>query len=131
MSVGALQLLRLSQRLRSLGVPVLPGIVEQVNAALHHVHLAPDCEFAAGAELGYGGIGVVVEQGARIGRGSLLCQDVTVGRGAQVGDEVLVGAGAKIAAGVRIANGARIGANALVDRDVGPGVVVTGVPWGR
>lgn len=129
MGIGAVQLLQLSQRLRALRVPLLPNVIHAVNSAVHHVHLAPDCAFEAGAELGYGGMGVVVEQGARIGKGSLLCQNVTVGRGAQIGEEVLVGAGAKIRAGVKIASGARIGANAVVDSDVGPGVVVTGVPW--
>lgn len=127
MSVGAVRLHRLAQRLSGLGVPWAPQIIRTLNALMHHLHLAPDCAFESGAELGYGGLGVVVEGGARIGKGSLLCQNVTVGRGATIGDEVLVGAGARIAPGVHVASGARIGANAVVEEDVGPGAVITGV----
>lgn len=45
-----------------------------------------------------------------------------------IGDGVEIGAGAVIVGAVRIGNGAIIGANAVVSRDVSPGMVVGGNP---
>jgi len=49
-------------------------------------------------------------------------------RGIVIEDDVWIGAGAKILDGVRIGAGAIVGANAVVNRDVPPGVRVGGVP---
>ncbi|WP_394356606.1 serine O-acetyltransferase [Sedimentitalea todarodis] len=45
-----------------------------------------------------------------------------------IGDRVEIGAGAVIVGPVCIGNGAIIGANAVVTRDVAPGMVVGGIP---
>ncbi len=45
-----------------------------------------------------------------------------------IGEEVWIGRGAAVLAGVTIGDGATIGANAVVTRDVAPGMVVVGVP---
>lgn len=48
--------------------------------------------------------------------------------GIEIGDDVWIGAGAVILKGVRIGRGAVIGANAVVNRDVGRGEIVAGIP---
>jgi acetyltransferase-like isoleucine patch superfamily enzyme len=45
-----------------------------------------------------------------------------------IGDEVWIGRGATILSGVTIGDKATIGANAVVTKDVQPGVIVAGVP---
>ena len=45
-----------------------------------------------------------------------------------IGNDVWIGAGAKILAGVAIGDGVIVGANAVVTKDVAPGVIVGGVP---
>lgn len=92
---------------------------------------------------------VVARQAVRIGSNCLIAERVTirdqdhyvggaVGRKIsesgfrvaeiEIGDDVWVGAGAVILKGVRIGRGAVIGANAVVNRDVGSGEIVGGVP---
>lgn len=43
-----------------------------------------------------------------------------------IGDDVYIGAGARVLGDVRIGNGVVIGANAVVTRDIPPGVTVVG-----
>ena len=92
---------------------------------------------------------IVARQSVRIGSRCLIAERVTirdqdheirgpVGRSivesgfrvseVEIGDDVWIGAGAVILKGVRIGRGAVIGANAVVNRDVGGGEIVAGVP---
>lgn len=128
MLFGALPLHRLSARLSRRSIPVLPGALRELIRLLHRAHLSADAVFDPGAELGYGGIGVVVERGVRVGSGSLVCQNATLEPNVTVGRDVLVGVGAVVRAGVTLGDGAQVGANAVVETDVAPGVKVAGVP---
>lgn len=92
---------------------------------------------------------IVARQAVRIGSRCLIAERVTirdqdheiggpVGRSivesgfrvseVEIGDDVWIGAGAVILKGVRIGRGAVVGANAVVNRDVGCGEIVAGVP---
>jgi serine O-acetyltransferase len=80
--------------------------------------------------------GIVVSDGAEIGRNCNISQGVTIGasnRGQRagapvIGDNVYIGPGAKVIGGIRIGDDVAIGANAVVTHDVPSGSVVAGVP---
>jgi len=134
MGVDAMSWYRVGRRLHRLGVPLLPRLLGKVVYFLHSSHVPCEAEIGEGTHVGYGGIGVVIHPGARVGRHCLISQQVTIGgrsgmEGAPViGDYVRIGAGAKVLGQVRIGDFAVIGANAVVVKDVAPGAVVAGVP---
>jgi serine O-acetyltransferase len=101
---------------------------------LHSSALPLEVEIGEGTQLGYGGLGVVIHPQAQIGENCLISQQVTIGgrsgmQGApKIGNYVRIGAGAKILGPITIGDFASVGANAVVLKDVGPGMVVAGVP---
>ncbi len=82
------------------------------------------------------GMGVVIGETAEIGADVTIYHGVTLGgvslepgkRHPTIGDRVVIGAGAKILGAITIGDDTRIGANAVVVKDVGPDMVVVGVP---
>ena len=82
------------------------------------------------------GMGVVIGETAEIGDDVTLYQGVTLGgvsldpgkRHPTLGDGVVVGAGAAVLGPFTVGEGARIGSNAVVVREVPPGVTVIGIP---
>jgi serine O-acetyltransferase len=83
------------------------------------------------------GMGVVVGETAEIGDDCTIYQGVTLGgtslyrgmkRHPTLGKGVVVSAGAKVLGGFTVGDGAKIGSNAVVIKEVPPGVTVVGVP---
>lgn len=82
------------------------------------------------------GMGVVIGETAEIGDDVTLYQGVTLGgvsldpgkRHPTLGAGVVVGAGAAVLGPFTVGEGARIGSNAVVVREVPPGVTVVGIP---
>lgn len=76
--------------------------------------------------------GIIVTSGAVFGEDVVIGHQVTIGnrngvmRGPTIGNRVYLGAGSKILGSVQIGDEAIIGANAVVTKDVPPGVVVIG-----
>lgn len=82
------------------------------------------------------GMGVVIGETAEIGDDVTLYQGVTLGgtslakgkRHPTLEDGVIVGSGAQILGPFTVGAGARIGANAVVVKEVPPGVTMVGIP---
>ena len=77
--------------------------------------------------------GIIVHPQAVIGRRVTVMQQVMIGGrdhreniAPLIGDDVYIGAGARVLGDVRIGHGVVIGANAVVTRDIPPGVTVVG-----
>ncbi|WP_399251804.1 serine O-acetyltransferase [Synechococcus sp. CS-205] len=131
----ALVLHRLSHRLWTLKVPLLPRLCSQIGRLLTGIEIHP------GATIGHGvfidhGMGVVIGETAEIGDRCLLFQGVTLGgtgkehgkRHPTLAENVVVGAGAKVLGAITVGTNTRIGAGSVVLRDVGPDSTVVGVP---
>ena len=73
-----IKLQRLSNRIQKSHVPFLPCLFWRFIHFRYNCDLHPDCEIGVGTTLGHGGIGVVVNQKAQIGRNCILAQNVTV-----------------------------------------------------
>jgi serine O-acetyltransferase len=115
-------------------VPLVPHLVHRMIFILAGAVVPMSAEIGEGSLLAYGGVGVVLHQNARIGRGVTISPQVLLGgRCGHTGvpvieDDCHIGAGAKILGPVRVGRGARVGANAVVLQDVAPFTVVAGVP---
>jgi len=96
------------------GCQLLPGVI--VNAC---AILGKNVIVNSGAIVEHD---CVVGDHAHIATGARLASTVQVGMGAHIG------AGATVRQRIRIGEGAIVGAGAVVVKDVGPGVVVAGVP---
>jgi serine O-acetyltransferase len=95
------------------------------------------CIIGRGAEFGPGFVlihsqGVVINGTVRGGARVFIEHQVTIGaeknQSPRLGDRIFIGAGAKIVGAVTIGDDVRVGANAVVVRDVPPGVTVGGIP---
>lgn len=132
--MDAMTFYRAGRKARELGLPLVPALLRKANFYLHHSYVPDAAEIGEGTVFGYGGMGVVIHEDARIGRHCLISQQVTIGgRSGRpgvpvIGDYVRIGAGAKILGNIRIGDFAVIGANAVVTHDVAPGAVMAGVP---
>lgn len=107
-------------------VPLLSRLVRIVFNSDIYCRLPPDIHLPHP-------YGVVMHAQAVIGRRVTVMQQVTLGgkdpdEGAApvIGNDVFIGAGARVLGDVRIGDGAVIGANAVVTRDIPPGMTVVG-----
>ncbi len=131
----ALWLHRLAHKLRTIGVPILPRWVSQLNRFVTGIEIHP------GARIGHGlfidhGSGVVIGETTEIGDNVTIYQGVTLGgtgketgkRHPTVGDNVVFGAGAKVLGGISVGDNAKVGAGSIVVSDVPRNSTVVGNP---
>ncbi len=131
----ALSLHRISHRLWSLGLPLLPRILSQLTRAFTGVEIHPGAKIGKGVFIDHG-MGVVIGETAEIGNRCLLYQGVTLGgtgkehgkRHPTLAENVVVGAGAKVLGAITVGANTRIGAGSVVVRNVEADSTVVGIP---
>jgi len=126
--------------LRRVQARVEPGAVIRSGA-----HIGRDCVIMMGAVINIGariGARTMIDMNAVVGARALIGTNCHIGAGAviagileppsalpvRIGDNVLVGANAVVLEGVKIGRGSVVAAGAVVTKNVGPGLVVAGVP---
>ena len=133
--INAIFFYRISRWLYLHHIPFLPKLITLFIFLIYNSKVYYKCEIGAGTKLGYGGIGVVIHQNAKIGRNVSIAQQVTIGGGNShypgvptIGDNVHIHKGAIVFGGITVGNNAEIGANAVVNKPVPENAVVVGVP---
>lgn len=101
--MNAIKLQRFAHSLLRLHIPFLPGIIYRWIHFRYNSDLSPALQIGAGTTLGHGGIGVVVNAKAKIGRNVILAQNVTIagkdGVAPTLDDWVYVGANSVVLGG--------------------------------
>jgi len=129
---------RLAHALWSAGFLFLARFVSEVGRWLSGIEIHPGAVIGKRLFIDHG-TGVVIGETAVIGDDVTLYHGVTLGgvapgdmpqgrRHPLVENNVIIGAGAQVLGGITVGNGARVGANAVVVKDVPPGVTVVGIP---
>jgi UDP-perosamine 4-acetyltransferase len=128
------------RRLFELGcsLGLIPLTVRHPSAVISRwAGIGPGCQLMPGSIVNAGaalGKNVIVNSGAIVEHDCIIGDHAHIATGARVASTVWVGAGAHVGAsatvrqGVRIGEGAVVGAGGVVVKDVGPGIVVVGVP---
>lgn len=133
---------RLAHAAWSRGWRLTGRILSNVGRFLTGIEIHPGAKIGTGLFIDHG-LGVVIGETAEVGNDVTLYHDVTLGgvlpsvnSASQIGvkrhptlkNGVIVGSGAQILGAITIGEGARVGANAVVVKDVPPGVTVVGNP---
>ncbi len=136
--VRALAFHRLAHAFWTSGFLFLGRFVSEIGRWLSGIEIHPGATIGQRLFIDHG-TGVVIGETAIIGNDVTLYHGVTLGgiapgsmpqgrRHPVVEDNVIIGAGAQVLGGITVGNGARVGANAVVVKDVPPGVTVVGIP---
>lgn len=138
----ALAVYRLAHALWRWRVYLLARLVSQFGRLITHIEIHPGARIGKRLFIDHGA-GVVIGETTIIGDDVTLYQGVTLGgiapsvdslsqvnvkRHPTLGNGVIVGSGAQILGPIEVGDGARVGANAVVSRDVPPGVTAVGIP---
>jgi serine O-acetyltransferase len=131
----AVWLHRIAHALWRAELRLLAHIVARTSRFLTGIEIHPAAQIGRRLFIDHG-MGVVIGETAHIGDDVTLYHGVTLGgvslargkRHPTLEDGVVVGAGAKVLGAITIGRGTRIGANAVVVKDVGPDMVVVGIP---
>ena len=131
----ALCLHRLSHRLWTAGLPLIPRLMSQLGRLVTGVEIHPGARIGQGVFIDHG-MGVVIGETAEVGDRCLLYQGVTLGgtgkdsgkRHPTLANNVVVGAGAKVLGAIEVGANTRIGAGSVVVRSVEQNCTVVGIP---
>jgi serine O-acetyltransferase len=117
-------------------------MISQISRFLTGIEINPGAQIGRRLFIDHG-MGVVIGETAIVGDDVTLYHDVTLGgispsinsasqinvkRHPTLEDGVIVGAGAQVLGDIVVGRNARVGANAVVVKDVPPGVAVIGIP---
>ncbi|MGA9138670.1 MAG: hypothetical protein WBZ29_00490 [Methanocella sp.] len=126
-----LQIYRLSNQLYRWHIPLLPKLLTYFNFFICRCWIPYRTDIGSNTIFGYGGMGVVINKMARIGKNCFIAHQVTIAysKGVPViGNNVYIAPGAKLFGGIKIGNNVVIAANSVVIRDVPDNCLVGGVP---
>ena len=133
--VHAVLLHRLSHRLWTLGLKWLARMSAHLGRWLTGIEIHPGATIGRRFFIDHGA-GCVIGETAQIGDDVTLYHGVTLGgtslepgkRHPTVKNGVIIGSGAQVLGPITVNENARIGANAVVLKDVPPGVTMVGIP---
>ena len=131
----ALVVHRISHKLWSLKLPLIPRLLSQIARFLTGVEIHPGAKIGKAVFIDHG-MGVVIGETSEIGNRCLLYQGVTLGgtgkengkRHPTLEANVVIGAGAKVLGAIIVGTNTRIGAGSVVVRDVEADSTVVGIP---
>lgn len=118
-------------------IPIIPKLITLIIFLIYNSKIPYYAEIGKGTRFGYGGIGVVVHNKAKIGSYCSISQQVTIGAGGGkttpsgvpvIGNHVNIHKGAIIFGDITIGDNAEIGANAVVNKSVPANAIVVGIP---
>lgn len=126
---------RIASCLWRMNFHLLGRFVSQIGRILTGIEIHPGATIGKRFFIDHG-MGVVIGETAIIGDDVTLYHDVTLGgtswkpgkRHPTLEDGVVIGAGAQVLGPITVRAGARIGSNAVVLRDVAPGLTMVGIP---
>ena len=133
--VHAIWMYRLNHRLWQANFKLVARWLSHVARWLTGIEIHPGATIGPRLFIDHG-MGIVIGETSEIGADVTIYHGVTLGgvslnpgkRHPTIGDDVVIGAGAKVLGAITVGRDTRIGANAVVAKDVGPGMVVVGVP---
>ena len=131
----ALVMHRISHKLWTYKLPLLPRLISHFTRFLTGVEIHPGARIGKGVFIDHG-MGVVIGETSEIGDRCLLYQGVTLGgtgkesgkRHPTLESNVVVGAGAKVLGGICVGTNTRIGAGSVVVKNVDANSTVVGIP---
>lgn len=131
LGMRAVLVLRLASFCHEAGIRGVPSLLQRRLLLRYGLEIPPAGRIGGGLYIAHPVACVLVADS--IGENVTVIGAVTMGRRGHlefptVGDRVFLGAGAKVIGAITIGDDAVVGANAVVTRDVAPGVTVVGVP---
>jgi len=130
--MNPIKLQQFAHKLHQMRIPKIPGLITRwihfrYNSDIHYV-----TNIGGGTSLGHGGIGVVINAKAVIGRNVILAQNVTIagkdGGCPFIDDWCYIGANSVVLGGVHLGKNVFVGALTLVNKDMPDNAVVAGIP---
>lgn len=126
---------RVSHKLYTWGVPLLPRLLSQFGRLITGIEIHPGATIGRRFFIDHG-MGAVIGETSEIGDDVLLYQGVTLGgtgkekgkRHPTIGDHVVIGTGAAVLGNITIGERSKIGAGSVVVKSVPPHSTVVGVP---
>ncbi len=126
---------RITHRLATWGVPILPRWFAHIARFLTGIEIHPSAKIGQGVFIDHG-MGVVIGETVEIGDGCTIYQGVTLGgtslshgkRHPTLGKNVTVGVNAAVLGAIYVGDFAKIGGGSVVVKDVPDHATVVGIP---
>lgn len=132
----------LSRKIYLKNIPLIPKLLRAFNRIVFTCDIPYKADIHETVSFPHNGLGVVINDTAKIGENSKIMNHVTIGgnldkvreldgkkiHAAQIGTNVLVGSGATLLGPIIIGNGSKIGAGAVITKDVPENSIAVGVP---